>query len=268
MTTPPDPPATPPSEPPGSPPPGSPPPGSAPPPDPAPAPVVAAPGAAWGTAPLSPADRVRRAWSDRVRTDYLFVTPGLNVFLIIITCGIYGLYLFYQLVRRSRDHNQRRLELLDAATTFAWEKAYAQGVAEELRPNFERIAAHLQPLRAMTTEFRDPAIWLVLALLANGIAQIVAFVLLDGDLVKHDRAEGAVEAELGVIYARLGRPLPPSDPNRVKAPDNYVGRIIATVVTCGIYTFWWWVNQQNDGDRHYAQNWPWEDALAQAVNTL
>lgn len=256
-----------PPEPPGPPPPEFPPPATEPVPTatPPPAPV---PAAAWSAATLTPADRLRVAWSDRVRTDYLFVTPWLNVFLMVITCGIYGLYLFYQLVRRSRDHNQRRLELLDAATGVAWEQAHARGLADELRPNFERIAAHLQPLRSMTTEFRDPAIWLVLALVASGIAQIVAFVLLDQDLIKHDRAEGAVEAELGAIFARLGQPLPPSHPERVKGPDNYVGRVVATVASCGIYSFWWWVDQQRDGDAHYAQNWPWEDALAQAAANL
>lgn len=261
MTTPP--------EPPGTPPPESPPPAATP--EPAVQPAVQpapVPAAAWSAPAQTPADRLRVAWADRVRADYQFLNPWLNVFLIIITCGIFGLYLFYQLVRRSRDHNRRRLELLDAATAFAWEQAYARGMADELRPEFERVAGHLQPLRAMTTEFRDPAIWLVLALVASGIAQIVAFVLLDQDLVKHDRAEGAVEAELAAIYARLGQPLPPSDPNRVKGPDNYVGRIIATIASCGIYQLWWWVDQQRDGDAHYAVNWPWEDALAQAVGNL
>jgi len=256
MTTPPEPPELPEL-------PSSPPPGTAPPPG-----AAAPPAGAWSVPALPPAERVRAAWIERARSDYLFVNPWLNVFLIIITCGIFGLYLFYQLVRRSRDHNRRRLELLDAATTFAWEDAHRRGLADELRPNFERIAAHLQPLRAMTTDFRDPAIWLVLALVASGIAQIVAFVLLDQDLIKHDRAEGAVEAELGAIYARLGQPLPPSYPERVKGPDNYVGRVIATIASCGIYQLWWWVDQQRDGDAHYAQNWPWEDALAQAVQTM
>ena len=256
MTTPPEPPELPEL-------PSSPPPGTAPPPG-----AAAPPAGAWSVPALPPAERVRAAWIERARSDYLFVNPWLNVFLIIITCGIFGLYLFYQLVRRSRDHNRRRLELLDAATTFAWEDAHRRGLADELRPNFERIAAHLQPLRAMTTDFRDPAIWLVLALVASGIAQIVAFVLLDQDLIKHDRAEGAVEAELGAIYARLGQALPPSYPERVKGPDNYVGRVIATIASCGIYQLWWWVDQQRDGDAHYAQNWPWEDALAQAVQTM
>lgn len=226
------------------------------------------PAGSWPVPTHTAADRVQIAWQDRARTDYRFVSPWLNVFLIVITCGIFGLYLFYQLVRRSRDHNRRRLELLDAATTFAWDRAYERGLADELRPNFERIAAHLQPMRSMANDFRDPAIWLVLALVASGIAQIVAFVLLDQDLVKHDTAEVAVESELAAIYARLGQPLPPSDPARVKHQDNYVGRIIATVLTCGIYQLWWWVDQQRDGDAHDAINWPWEDALAQAVRNL
>lgn len=188
------------------------------------------------TAPLGCRGHARTAWQARAGTDYRFVNPWLNVFLTVITCGIFGFYLFYQLVRRSRDHNRRRLELLDGATTFAWDEANRQGIAEELRPGFERIAVHLQPLRAMTTDFRDPAIWLLIALAA--------------------------------IYARLGQPLPESDPARVKLPDNYVGRIVATILTCGFYTLWWWVDQQRDGDAHYAQNWPWEDGLAQAVQNI
>lgn len=257
VTTPPDP-----TEPTSSsePVPTSPPPPAAPPP--------IAPSTGWSAPNLAPADRVRVAWQQRVTTDYRFDRPWLNVFLILVTCGIFGFYLFYQLMRRSRDHNRRRLELLDGATAFAWEQASSQGLAEALRPNFERIAGHLQTMRAMTTDFRDPAIWLLISIVASSIAHIIAFVLLDGDLIKHDRAEGAVESELSEIYARLGQPIAPPDPARVKSPDNYAGRIVATVLTCGVYSLWWWVDQQRDGDAHYAQNWPWEDSLAQAVQQL
>ena len=74
-----------------------------------------------------------------------------------------------------------------------------------------------------------------------------------------------MEAELAAIYVRLGQPIPAPDPSRVKNPDNYGGRIVATIFTCGIYGLWWWVDQMRDGDRHYDENWPWEDCLAQAV---
>jgi hypothetical protein len=218
--------------------------------------------------PTSAAEGVRSAWQRRGATDYRFEKPWLNAFLIIVTCGIFGLYVFYQLVKRSRDHNQRRLQLLDSATTFAWNEAYGRGLGDELRPAFERIAVHLDVLRRQTTEFRDPGTWLILGIFVRGIAEVIAFVLLDQDLITHDRAEGAVEAELAAIYARLGQPLPVPDPSRVKAPDQYAWRIVVSVVTCGIYLLWWFVDQQRAGDEHYAINWPWEDHLAQAVQNL
>lgn len=68
------------------------------------------------------AERVRLAARRRGESDYIFsYWPALG--WTILTLGIYGLYVFYQLVRRMRDHNARRLELLDAATTVAWEQA-------------------------------------------------------------------------------------------------------------------------------------------------
>jgi len=218
---------------------------------------------------------VRAAYAQRHQSDYFFTGPGLNVFVTIITCGIFGFFLFYQLMRRDRDHNRRRLELLDGANAFAWERAAERGLAEELRPAFERIAASLDVLRRLTTEFRDPTIWLVIDAVASGVrlvgagvAQIVGFILIDKDLDTHDRAEGAIESDLAAIYARLGVALPSSDPARVKGEQNYVARVIVSVLTCGIYLFWWLYDMQVDGNRHLEVNWPFDDAVAGAIETL
>ncbi|MFL6242909.1 MAG: DUF4234 domain-containing protein [Acidimicrobiia bacterium] len=219
-----------------------------------------------------PTERFRRAYYARAETDYYFDGLGMVIFLTVITCGIYGFYVTYQLVRRSRDHNRRRLELLDSATEIAWQQAYERGIAEELRPNFERIALHLGVLRQMTTDFRDPGIWVALAVLSGSyfisIAEVVAFVLLDGDLIRHDQAEGAAEAELAAVFARLGQSVPVPDPARVKGKQNYPGRIVATFFTCTIYGLWWTYNQMDDMNKHFLSNWPWEDALAGAVQAL
>jgi hypothetical protein len=244
---------------------------SPPPPPPPPPPAgspAGSPAPGWQPALLAPADRVRAAYQARAESDYVFTGPGLNVFLTIITCGIFGLYLFYQLMRRDRDHLLRRYQLLEAANAFAWERASSSDLATELTPAFERTAVHLETMRRQTTEFRDPAIWLLIAIFASGIAQIVGFVLIDQDFDTHDRTEGALETELAGIYARLGQTLPTPDPSRVKGKQNYVARIIVTVVTCGIYTYWWLYDMQVDGNRHVEMNWPWDDALAGAVQAM
>jgi hypothetical protein len=209
---------------------------------------------------------VRAAYLRRNESDYVF--DFWSAFgWTVLTCGIYLVYVVYQLVRRSRDHNLRRLELLDAANAVAWERAVAQGLADELRPSFERVATHLEGLRRLTHEFRDPVVWLVLAIFVNGIVELVAFVLLDGDLVKHDYDEGGAENELAYIYGRLGLSVDAPDPHRLHQPQNYVGRILATVFTCGIYLFFWLYDEMEDGNRHFATNWAWEDSLARALQS-
>src|SRR4051812_22926750 len=111
------------------------------------APVPSPPGPSFPAPPAAaPADRVRAAWHRRNESDYIFdfwTAFGWS----ILTCGFYGFYIIYQLVRRSRDHNARRIELLDAATTLAWEQAQSKGLGDELRPAFERIAPHMAVLR-------------------------------------------------------------------------------------------------------------------------
>jgi len=228
--------------------------------------------APYGQAPFAPpplpaADRVRLAWQGRYQSDYLFdYWSALG--WTVLTVGFYGLYVIYQLMRRMRDHNRRRLELFDGALSFAWEKAGERGLQEELTPSFQRATAHLGVLRQMTTDFRDPVIWLVLSVVGRGIVDAIAFVLLDQDLVKHDRAEGGVEYELATIYGALGHRLALPDAARVKGQHNYAGRIVATIFSFGIYLFWWYHDMMDEPNRHFRINWADEDALAQAVQEL
>ena len=242
----------------------------------APSPPPASSGA-WAPVPsASPVERVRAAYARRNETDYFFSNIGLDIFLTVITLNIYGLVVFYQLMRRMRDHNRRRLELLDAANEFAWQQAQDRGVAEDLRSNFERTSTNLGVMRQMTTDFREPAVWLVIvigaALVGSGlfgfVPWMIGLIVLDGDLIKHDQAEGAVEAELSAIFGQLGQTVPAPDPARMKAPQNYPGRVVATVFTCTIYGYWWQANAMRDGNTHFQWNWPWEDALAGAVHAL
>jgi hypothetical protein len=213
------------------------------------------------------AERVRLAARRRGETDYIF-SYWSALGWTILTLGIYGFYVFYQLVRRMRDHNARRLELLDAATAVAWEQARRQGLQQELAPSFQQAAGHLAVLRQMTQDFREPVIWVLLAIIVRGITEIVAFVLLDQDLIKHSQAEDGAGGELSVIYTRLGQPMPPPDQGQAKGPDNYVGRILAAIFTLGIYMFWWFYNQMDEPNKHFARNWAQEDQLVKAVEAL
>ncbi len=240
----------------------SPPPGGAPPPGPGPFPAAASDMPA-----MSPGDRVRAAAHRRGETDYIF-NYWTALGWTVLTLGIYGLCVFYQLVRRMRDHNVRRLELLDAALAAAWVEAGRRGLQEELTPSFQRAAQHVDVLRGMTRDFREPSVWVILSFFAGGIVHIVAFYLLDQDLIRHDQSEVGIEYELSGIYGRLGQQVPAPDQARVKGQDNFVGRVVASIFSFGIYFFWWFYNQMDVPNRHFEANWTQEDALVAAVGAV
>jgi hypothetical protein len=226
-----------------------------------PPPVAVAP-----SSPQPASERLRIAWQQRHESDYVFRFSTAFGWLLL-TCGVYGLYILYQLVRRSRDHNRRRLELLDAAAAFTWEQARARGLTEELRPDFQRIADRMRTLRELTSDFRDPALWVVLALVSGGVAQYVAWILIDGDLVRHDEAERAIETDLAAIYSRLGHPIA-AEPSPPKERHHVVARIVASFASLGIYSLWWMRDLMIEGNAHFESNWRFEDDLARATQSL
>jgi len=41
--------------------------------------------------------------------------------------------------------------------------------------------------------------------------------------------------------------------------------VLVTLVTLGIYFFWWTYNVMDDENRHFEENWAWEDSLRHAL---
>ena len=205
-------------------------------------------------------EQVHSAVADRPRTDYEFHFWSAFGWTVL-TFGIYSFYVFYQLMRRSRDHNRRRAALLGAAAEVAWDRAVKQGKAEDLRPTFDQVSADVAALRAMDGDFRDPTLWTLFSVIGGGIVWAIGAVLLDQDLVKHERHERAAAAGLTQIFAELGIVLP--GPHvATKHAHNYVGRVLATIFTFGLYSLWWVADVMREGNENYAADYAWEDALS------
>ena len=230
---------------------------------------MATPGPVWSYGPgppavAPPAERLRWAHGRRTESDYLFSFWSAMGWTLL-TLGLYLFYVFYQLVRRMRDHNRRRLDLLEAAYELAWARAGSARRQDELRPRFERALAALVPLRGLSGEFRDPAVWTLLLLVGQSIAQFAICWLLDADLVKHSAAEAAAEHELAGIYAELGAAVGDLPPAPLKSPHRYGPRIVVSLLTCGLYGFWWIYDLMEEANRHFQRDWVWEDAFASAA---
>ena len=152
-------------------------------------------------------DRVRMAWQRRHDTDYIFDFWTALGWTMLTLRHLRLLRRVPTRAPRSAITTRAALELLDAATTFAWEQAQRAG-------HHRRAATRVRPHRAehggrcarQTTQFRDPAIWMILDVIASGIVHIVAVhACSTATSSTHDHAEGAIEAELSAIYAGSAR---------------------------------------------------------------
>ena len=147
------------------------------------------------------------AWQRRTESDYIFdfwTALGWT----ILTCGIYGFYVIVPTrAPLARPQPAAASRCSTPRPRSRGSKPQARGLAAELRPAFERIAAELAVLRNQTTRVPRPDDLDRSSRSSGGIVHIIVYILLDGDLVAHDRAEGAIETELSAIYARLGAPV-------------------------------------------------------------
>ena len=213
--------------------------------------------------PATAADRIRQAVHERPTTDYTFhFWSALG--WTVLTFGLYSFYVFYQLMRRSQEHNRRRAALLAAAQDLAAERAAEQGKTETLRSELDRVEADVQQLRAMDNDYRDPVLWLVACVFVNGLAWLAGAILLDQDLIRHERHERAAADTLTRVFAELDVTLPAPIP-AAKQPHNYVGRIVAVVCSFGLYSLWWVADVMREGNANFQQDDGWEDALAAAT---
>ncbi len=213
---------------------------------------------------MSAAGRLRAAVTHRQSSDYIF-SFWTALGWTILTCGIFGYFVIYQLFKRSVEHNRRRIEVLDAAMALAWERAYTSGRAEELTPRFQYLGSQINEMRRVAGEFRDPALWTVISALTGGIGQIIGYVFLDQDLCTHERAERSAEEQLAAIFAALGSPVDlPAAPNP-KEHHNVGGRVVALLASCGLYGLWWQYDLMEEGNANYRIDWAREDALLRAA---
>lgn len=213
------------------------------------------------------AQRLQWAVTRRSDTDYIFdfwTALGWT----ILTCGIYSFYVFYRLFWRSVEHNKRRLEVLEAARQLAWQRTVAAGRGDELTARFQALAIQLAEMQRLTTEFRDPTIWTLISVVSSGIGQVVGYVFLDQDLVRHDRAEQGAEQELAAIFGALGVPVALPTTDATKQPHSYVGRIVALLATFGIYGLWWIYDLMIEGNDHQRRSWVSDDAFWTASSAM
>ncbi len=196
----------------------------------------------------------------RTSTDFI-TEPGMAILLSIVTCGIYGLYIIYKLVQRRDEHFRRMASVADSAIAALREKA--RGREELIAPELAQLEQVRMRMNTMAAE-RGAAIWLLICLL-TGIGSLILYYLLMQDYVQHDQTEAHFFTLMSGALAKLGLSAQASQAMPSVPQREFVTFLLLSIVTCGIYGFYWMYVMIKDFNDHFMAQVAWEDFLVQAL---
>jgi len=198
----------------------------------------------------------------RVNTDWI-TDAGMAVLLTVVTCGIYGLYVFYKLMERRDLHFARMANMVNTSVALLKEKAAREGKTELIGQELAQLEMVQREIYEQSRE-RGAALWLVLAIV-TGICTFIGYYLIMDDFARHDILEAQYFTLMSGAMAKLGMSSQASQAAPTIPERNFVTFIILTIVTCGIYGLYWLYVLVDDGNRHFEAQVQWEDYIYSAL---
>ncbi len=198
----------------------------------------------------------------RVTTDWI-TEAGMAVLLTVITCGIYGFYVFYKLMERRDLHFARMANMVNTSVALLKEKAAREGKTALIGQELAQLEMLQGEIYEQSRE-RGAVLWLVLAIV-TGICALIGYYLIMDDFARHDVLEAQYFTLMSGAMAKLGMSSQATQAAPTIPERNLVTFIILTVVTCGIYGFYWLYVLVNDGNLHFEAQVQWEDYIYSAL---
>ncbi len=202
-------------------------------------------------------NRLEWAINNRVATDW-HTDAGMAILLSIITCGIYGLYVYYKLMERRDEHFKRMAAVAD--TSIAWLRERAAGREQAIAPELQELEQIRQAMTMQSAE-RGAAVWLLLLIFTSCVGYLIFFYLLMKDWREHDAYEARFFTLMSSALTKVGLSqqagqAAPNIPER-----EFVTYAILSFVTCGIYALYWTYVMIDDGNKHLDLQVSWEDYI-------
>jgi uncharacterized membrane protein YidH (DUF202 family) len=198
----------------------------------------------------------------RVTSDWT-TDPAMAILLAIITCGIYGLYIFYKLLERRDEHLARMANMVNTSIALLQEKAAQTGKTELIGQELAQLGMIQREMYDQSRE-RGAVLWLVIAIL-TGIGALIGYYFIMDDMSRHDQLEAQYFTLMSSALSRMGLAGQASQAAANIPERNYVVYLVLSLITCGIFGFYWIYAMIEDGNVHVESQVPWEDFIYSAL---
>ncbi|MBE0429496.1 MAG: DUF4234 domain-containing protein [Thermoleophilia bacterium] len=183
-----------------------------------------------------------------------------NAFLLVlITCGIYGVYVLYKIMDRRLQHFERMISFRYYLIQLLKERAAADGRMDELGQDISRLEGmHVETSNRDRAGEKSPVLWLVLGLV-TGVTNFYVFYFLNDDFRTHEANEHMFMLTASEIMQKLGMSHQQIVTARMVPERNFIMYLVFTFITCGVYGIYWWYTLITDPNSHFDVHTSWEN---------
>jgi hypothetical protein len=191
---------------------------------------------------------------------------GLYLLLGLVTFGIYVIYIHWKLIERQQAHYKRMARFNDDLLKVVQECADTGGQAAKFASQIERLHLMNEDFqRLQRGKERSPALWIVLSIVTFGIAFLYVLYFLNSDLIAHQRAEAEYIEEASALLNQLGIGKYRINVDEVVKNHSYGLFLFLTIITFGLFEFYWAYVRIKDPNDHFDEHERWEDQLLATI---
>lgn len=199
----------------------------------------------------------------------LVVTDVLTLTLVSMGTGIISMVfiiiLLYMLFSRNNRHTRREAMLRRSIIDFLRSRAVENGVINDISAEIQTMESIDYESRMREPE-RNAALWSLLPLIpvVGWIFFLVALYYLTSYPVPHDRRWHAFTQQVQSAGSKLGMSM--MLPSWKTIPErSFIIYLILTILTLGLFIFYWYYVLIKDINEHYTIQWQFEDQLMREV---
>jgi len=185
--------------------------------------------------------------------------------ILVLLGGVVNIYVVYKWVKRRNDHFVRAIALFDRAKEYLAKGWRAKAEAELSR--MDKLIKDYQ----LEFEHRNPVLWALLQLVpyVGSILLLYVYHFLNRDFWRHYLWERRVLEALNEALARIGvEPTVRFRDDYVFPSRNTVLYVVLTLVTLGVFAFYWVYTLAKDPNEHFLEHRRLEGKLLEALSRL
>jgi Domain of unknown function (DUF4234) len=212
--------------------------------------------------PLLDGDSRKRLESD--------VRLSFAMYLVLgwLTLGVYAWYIHYKLMARQQDHFRRMGRFVADLLKVVEERAELVGKTEECRSDLYELRGLNDSFQRLNQQSQhSSALWLILSIATLGIASLYPLYFLNKDLQRHQAAEAEYVDKASMLLTKLGVGRHAVVAEQVAPDRSYPLYVVLSIVTLGVFGYYWLYALIKDGNDHFAENDRFEDQLLATIRS-